>query len=113
MGEFIIFLIIFVGVISVSVLVFGGWFLVMLVRGIAGFLGMRGSEPAAIGHRRPSGARQIGPVPPPLPGAAAAYGPPCPYELCKSPNDPHARFCRRCGRKLAAQHVNVRRAAAW
>lgn len=104
MGEFILFIAIFIGVMAVSALVFGGWFLVMLVRGIAGFLGLR-AEPQAIGPRRPSGARQIGPVPPGLRT--------CPYELCKSPNDTDARFCRRCGRKLVAQPVHARRAPAW
>src|SRR3954464_14955731 len=105
MGEFILFLAIFIGIMAVSALIFGGWFMVMLVRGIAGFLGFR-NEPKAIGPRRPSGAAQIGPVPP-------ANMRLCPYELCKSPNDVNARFCRRCGRKLIAQPVPIRRAAVW
>jgi hypothetical protein len=106
MGEFILFLAIFIGIMAVSALIFGGWFIVMIVRGIAGFLGLRHPQP--IGPRRPSGAAQIGPVPAMGPGMR-----PCPYELCKSPNDINAKFCRRCGRKLIAQPVQVRRAAVW
>ena len=38
MGEFILFLLIFVGIMVVSALIFGGWFIVMIVRGIASTL---------------------------------------------------------------------------
>src|SRR5258706_297953 len=59
MAEFILFVAIFVGIMAVSALIFGGWFLVMLVRGIATFLGLRTAPPPAmpIGPRRPSGGR--------------------------------------------------------
>jgi hypothetical protein len=104
MFEFILFLAIFVGIMAISALIFGSWFIIMLVRGIAGFFGVR-QNPPPIGPRRPSGAVQIGPVP---------NQRICPYELCKSPNDPTARFCRRCGREMApATPVKVRRAAVW
>ena len=104
MFEFILFLAIFIGIMAVSALIFGSWFLIMLFRGIAGFLGLR-STPPPIGPRRPSGAVQIGPVP---------NQRICPYELCKSPNDVTARFCRRCGREMVAPSpVKVRRAAVW
>jgi hypothetical protein len=106
MGEFILFIAIFVGIMAVSALIFGGWFLVMVFRGIASFLGLRQTPPPVpMGQRRRSGAVQIGPV---------ASQRQCPYELCKSPNDGSARFCRRCGRELVTpSHVNVRRAAVW
>lgn len=106
MFEFILFIAIFVGIMVVSALIFGSWFLVMVFRGIAGFLGLRPTPPAMpIGSKRPSGAVQIGPV---------ANQRVCQYELCKSPNDLSARFCRRCGRELAAPSpVRVRRAAVW
>ena len=107
--EFILFLVIFVGIMAVSALVFGGWFLVMIARGIGAFLGVRSTAPprgiydAAV--RRPSGAFQTGPVA----GQRA-----CAYELCKAENDATARFCRRCGRQLAASaRVRVTRAAVW
>ena len=114
MGEFILFVVIFVGIMAVSALVFGGWFIVMLARGIGSFLGVRAigdnRAPTALpqgfhGVRRPSGAVQTGPVV----GQRV-----CAYELCKAPNDGTARFCRRCGRQLAAPaRVNVSRAAVW
>lgn len=103
MAEFLLFLIIFVGIMALSALIFGGWFIVMLVRGIASFLGLRVPEQ---GRRFRSGAVQV----PPL-GANQRQ---CSYELCKAINDSDARFCRRCGREMAPpQHVNVRRAAVW
>jgi hypothetical protein len=115
MAEFILFLVIFVGIMAVSALVFGGWFLVMIARGIAAFLGVRparvppqmpaGPQQGPYGFRRPSGAVQTGPV---------AGHRVCAYELCKAENDASARFCRRCGRQLAAPaRVRVTRAAVW
>jgi hypothetical protein len=99
---------------AVSALVFGGWFIVMIARGIGSFLGVRPSDPPRVpmpppqglyGVRRPSGAVQTGPVQ----GQRV-----CAYELCKAPNDATARFCRRCGRQLAAPaRVHVSRAAVW
>jgi len=105
MAEFILFVAIFIGIMAVSALIFGGWFLVMIGRGIAAFLGVR-PQPPGIGPRRPSGAFQIGPVPP--------NQRQCPYELCKAGNDAAARFCRRCGRELGTPvRAQVRRAAVW
>jgi hypothetical protein len=108
MGEFILFLVIFVGIMAISTLVFGGWFIVMIARGIGAFLGVRNGPPQAPqqphGFRRPGGV-QTGPV---------AGQRTCAYELCKAPNDGTARFCRRCGRQLAAPaRVQVSRAAVW
>jgi len=106
--EFLLFIAIFVGIMAISALVFGGWFIVMVFRGIATFLGLRPAEtPRQFqggGGRRPI-TTQSGP-----PGQQRL----CPYELCKSTNDLSARFCRRCGRELGAPRVvNVRRAAVW
>ena len=107
-GEFVIFILIFVAIMAVSALIFGGWFLALLIRGIASFLGMRRNPPPLPyrgGQRRPSGAIQTGPV---------VGQRQCQYELCKAGNDGTARFCRRCGRELTRPaHVNVRRAAVW
>jgi hypothetical protein len=105
MAEFLLFILIFVGIMVVSALVFGGWFLVMLIRGIGAFLGLRQTPPRPIGVRRPSGAVQIGPVPDQRT---------CPYELCRATNDGAARYCRRCGRDLGMPlRPQVRRAAVW
>jgi len=114
MFEFILFLAVFIGIMAISALIFGGWFIVMLVRGIGGFLGIRPTPPPIpVGPRRPSGAVQIGPI-------RQAQNSPlinqciCAYELCKATNDINAKFCRRCGRELATPSpVRVRRAAVW
>jgi hypothetical protein len=108
MGEFILFVAIFIGIMAVAALIFGGWFVVMIFRGVGSFLGLRSVPPQPMqGVRRPSGAVQL----PPL-GANQRL---CPYELCKAPNDLPARFCRRCGRELGAppHRVHARRAAVW
>ena len=95
MGEFILFL-----------LIFGGWFIVMIVRGIASFFGLRHDVPP-IEPRRASGAARIGPV---LHGRTG----PCGNPLCRAPNAATARFCRRCGQRMAqSQPASVRRAAVW
>ena len=54
MAEFILFVLTFVGIMTVSALVFGGWFLVMLIRGIGTFLGLRQVQPRAIGLHQSS-----------------------------------------------------------
>src|SRR3954453_14451085 len=108
MAEFILFIAIFVGIMAVSALIFGGWFLVMIVRGLASFLGLRPAPvtgPAAIGPRRPSGAEQKG---------RGEKKRNCPYGFWKAGNGGSARLCRRCGRELGAPlHPHVRRAATW
>ena len=106
MGEFILFLLILIGIMAVSALIFGGWFIVMIVRGIASFLGLR-HDVQPIEPQRPSGAARIGPV---LHGRAGQ----CANPLCRSTNDATARFCRRCGQRMAqSQGVPMRRAAVW
>ena len=106
--EFFVFVLIFVAIMFVSALVFGGWFLVLIVRGVASFLGLRSAQPPALRpnyRRMPGGGTQTGPVV----GQRL-----CQYELCKASNDGTARFCRRCGRELTQPpRVSVRRAALW
>jgi hypothetical protein len=110
MGEFLLFLVIFVGIMTVSALIFGGWFIVMIVRGIAGFFGMRHDVPP-IEAPRASGAVRVGPV---MHRGAVGGAALCGNPLCRAPNGTNARFCRRCGQKMAhGQAVNVRRAAVW
>jgi hypothetical protein len=109
-GEFFIFVLIFVAIMFVSALVFGGWFLVLIVRGVAGFLGIRSAQTQQ--QLRPNYRRMPG-------GGGVQTGPVvgqrlCQYELCKASNDGTARFCRRCGRELTRPaQVSVRRAALW
>jgi hypothetical protein len=113
MGEIVIISVIAVGIFAVAALVFGGWFVVTVVRGIAGFLGIVPTPPEpgrAFGPRR----RARGMIDAPAQGVAGAGQRLCPYELCKSTNDLHARYCRRCGREMGpANPVRVRRAAVW
>jgi hypothetical protein len=110
MGEFILFLLIFVGIMVISALIFGGWFIVMIVRGIASFFGLRHDVPP-IETRRASGAVRIGPV---LHGQGHGRTGQCGNPLCRAPNAATARFCRRCGQRMAqSQPVTVRRAAVW
>jgi hypothetical protein len=111
--EVAIFAIIFVGILAVSTVVFGGWFVVTIVRGIATFLGIIPGpprpDPRRFGYRR--GRPMIDAPAASVPEAGQRL---CPYELCKSTNDLHARFCRRCGRQMGpAKPVSVRRAAGW
>ena len=106
MGEFFLFLVIFVGIMVVSALIFGGWFIFMIVRGIASFFGLRHDVPP-IEPPRPSGAARIGPV---LHSRTSQ----CHNPLCRSLNDVGARFCRRCGHKMAqTAAAPARRAAVW
>ena len=88
-------ILIFTGVIAVTALIFGVWFIATILR-----LVFRG-----IGSLF---------VPPALPAMPAARGAICQNNLCRAGNPGTAQFCRRCGHKLPqVQRVNVRRAAMW
>ncbi len=112
-----IFMIAIVVFVLVGVFVF-----VVVIRALAGlFIGQ--TNQSALGQRRPSGAIQIAPLPhhpqattvvPPAPAVAPAGARVCSYELCRSPNDASAQFCRRCGRELApVPQARARHAAVW
>ena len=106
MGEFLLFLAVFFGIMVIAALLFGGWFIIMIVRGVASFLGLR-HDVAPIEPTRPSGAARIGPVLTPRTGQ-------CGNPLCRAPNEPKARFCRRCGQTVhRAERSGVSRAAVW
>jgi hypothetical protein len=89
-------ILIFIGVIALTAVVFGFWLIVTIVRGIF------------------RGAAYIAGVPPrqlPQPTNRSVT---CPHDNCHASNPSVARFCRRCGREMPqAQRVNVRRAAMW
>lgn len=99
-GEIAIFVLIVVGVVGLTALIFGGWLLVVVVRlisrGIAALLGV------------PNYAR---------PRLASAAMLRCPRARCHAENHPSARFCRRCGSGMNANlqrtPVKVRRAAIF
>jgi hypothetical protein len=90
---------IFIAVIAITALIFGGWLVVTIIRGIirlAMYLFDIDGQRAR---------------PMPLPGQNNAT---CPQANCRAPNTAGAAFCRRCGRPMPrAQRVTVRRAAMW
>ena len=99
MGDLVITILIFVGVMGVTALLFGGWVVVSIVRFIA--RAMNGQSQSA----------QRGGEVLRMNGAAI-----CPNDMCRTPNPPQAQFCRRCGRAIGGQNATratVRRAAMW
>ena len=89
-------ILIFIGIVVVSVLFFGGWMMVAIVRLMARALGG-------------GGGRAYAPQPPPRPQLVA-----CPHDNCRAQNLAVARFCRRCGRPVShATGAVVRRVAMW
>jgi ribosomal protein L40E len=93
--EGIFTILIFMGVIAITALIFGVWIIATIVRlffrGIFGLFN-----------------------PPNQPQISAAHGVICRNDRCRAANPGTAQFCRRCGQKLPQpQRVNVRRAAMW
>jgi hypothetical protein len=106
MPDPIITILIFIAVIAITALLFGGWLIVMTFTAITRLLllpfraGRRGQMPATSTAM--------------LDGEVAS--PRCPNERCRAENPPVAAFCRRCGsplRAAAVQQVPVRRVAMW
>ena len=96
--EFLIALLVFLGIMAVASVVFGAWLIVMAAR----FVWRR-----VFGMPSPHARRPIA-----LLQTSARNQ--CVRPLCCAENPPTARFCRRCGRVLpAAQQVAVRRVAMW
>jgi hypothetical protein len=90
---------IFIAIIAVTAILFGGWLIVSIVRGAIS-IGSYLLDANGNRHR-----------PMALPGQNTAI---CPQANCRAPNPARAAFCRRCGRPMPrAQHVTVRRAAMW
>jgi hypothetical protein len=97
MGDLVITILIFVGVMGVTALLFGGWVVVSIVRFIARAMNGQPQQPRGEVMR--------------VDGSAI-----CPNEMCRTPNPPQAQFCRRCGRAIGgsnATRATVRRAAMW
>lgn len=98
MLEWIVTIFIFVAVIAVTALLFGGWLIVMIVRALCRVLMLPFCE-------RPGAARVL---------TGEVTAPRCGNERCRASNPPVASFCRRCGAPMrAAQPVPVRRVAMW
>lgn len=81
MGEFFLTFVIFVGVIAVTAVLFGGWVVVVTARLLGRLLS------ALLGHHDQTATR-------------AAESRPCPRVRCQASNPIGAKFCRRCGRSL-------------
>jgi len=99
--DIVVAILIFIGVVIIVTLGFGGWVIVAILRLMTRALG--------------GGGRSYAP-PPRLPGSGR--GNPCAYSNCRAVNAPTARFCRRCGRPVAPGTVQrnaavVRRVAMW
>jgi hypothetical protein len=92
--EILIAILIFIAVVVVGALVFGGWLIVAIVRLIGRALG--GGAPAYAAHRMPA-----------LPNLVR-----CEHAGCLSENPRRARFCRRCGRVLGAHGTGAMRRVA-
>ena len=97
--EIAITILVIIGVVLVTALVFGGWVIVAFIRLIG---------------------RAIGGSPAPRPGAlppAGAQWARCGRANCRAMNPEPARFCRRCGRMLHAPAPAVaaasRKVAMW
>jgi hypothetical protein len=89
MAEFFLAVFIFLGVMAVTALIFGGWVVVKIFRGIGSMIGMSAPRPPA---------RQMY-VPIRLPEQAMV--PPgfvqCRVNGCRHVNPGDAKFCRHCG----------------
>src|SRR5688572_7528161 len=85
MYEAIVTILIFIGVIAVTVLLFGGWLVVALVKGVVRALG--GGQPANAGYHALAT----------TPDKVRCFRP-----RCHAENPRGGRFCRRCGCSLEA-----------
>src|SRR5437764_5673155 len=103
MAEFFLALFIFLGVMAVTALIFGGWIIVSVVRGITSLFGV---------HTPPQPPRKM--------RSAYHFGPPfiapnghvrCNVPGCRHSNPEGARFCRHCGHAFPPpQQTAARRA---
>ncbi len=102
MAEVLLTVFIFVGVIAVTALVFGGWILVKMIRGIGSLLGLSAGPAPGHVNRHIIGTWQPGPSPMQLtyttnPNAVPPASMQCGSPGCRQLNPVGARFCRRCG----------------
>ncbi len=98
MPDPIITLLIFFAMIAITVVLFGGWLVVMMVTAVAKLIML----PLRARQREPSAA------------IAAESEFRCENTRCRADNPAMASFCRRCGGALRhAQRGPVRRVAMW
>ena len=100
MGEVFLALFIFVGVIAITALIFGGWVIINVARGIGALFGI---------HPRRAIATAPGPRSMTQAGGSTVQ---CRVPGCRHPNPAGARFCRHCGHAFPQmQAVAARRVA--
>lgn len=95
MTSLVLTIFIFIGVMGVTALLFGGWVVISIIRFIS---------------RSFSGGSTA------LPMQRMGFGPTCPNDRCRAANPAGAQFCRRCGQNLGPPQraaAAVRRAAMW
>ena len=94
---------IFVAIIAITAILFGGWVIVSIVRLLAS------AVTTLFAPNRADVAKQL-----PTVRGLAAEAVQCRNAGCQATNPADAKFCRRCGHGLPAAHrVQVRRAAVW
>ena len=93
--EGIFFILVFIGVIAITALLFGVWVFVSIVRVIMRIIG---------------GA--VAPSPRSTPAVRALPSVACSNQQCHAMNPSYARFCRRCGQTIDAGRA-ARRVACW
>jgi hypothetical protein len=86
MGEVFLGIVIVFVVVTVSVILFGGWVIIKVIRGAGSLLG--------VGNQRPVQG------PPPRRGVVAGQVIQCQIRGCRHVNPGGARFCRHCGHAL-------------
>lgn len=95
MFESLTVILIFLAVIFIGSLIFGGWLIVAVARLI-------GRAFVKAGRRGERG------------GASLPHTIRCTHARCRAVNPERARFCRRCGKMFAAEETPVvRRVAMW
>lgn len=101
MAEGIFIFILFAVLTVLTALLFGGWLIVQVLRGVARVICRALDLPVTR-----TNAGQI--------EAKARSSVTCPNPQCRAASAADARFCRRCGQTLPQpQRVSVRRAAMW
>ena len=140
-NEIVTAILIFIGVMAITSLVFGSWVVLSILRGIGNLLsGSTRNSQRAVSQQRPpvvpvamasSPRAYVPPVPPtpppiqPQPHSLGALlnvknagvpgdGIPCQGQGCRQVNPLSARFCRRCGHPISQVTAAAqRRVAMW
>src|SRR5258706_9732869 len=106
MAEFFLALFIFLGVMAVTALIFGGWGVIRIFRGIGSLIGMCSSPP------RPPARQVYVPLPVPQQPMVAPGFVQCRVNGCRHVKPADAKFCRHCGHAVPpAQPAMARRVA--